>query len=286
MNNLNTGILLTLLTVLLVLAGNALGGAQGAMIAFVFALLMNGWAYWFSDRMVLRMYKASQVTEADAPELYGIVADLTQRARIPMPKVYLIPSPALNAFATGRNPKHAAIAVTQGLLEILDRNELAGVLAHELSHVKNRDILIGTVAATIAGAISMLSSMAQWGAMFGGFSRNGGGRGGNILVVLAVSFMAAIAASLVQLAISRSREYGADAGAAQLVGDPSGLISALRKLEMGAQRVPLASNPATAHLFIVNPLRGGGRMAKLFSTHPPMEERIRRLQGMIGLQHP
>ncbi len=286
MNNLKTGILLTLLTVLLVFAGHALGGPQGAMIAFAFALLMNGWAYWFSDRMVLRMYKASQVTEADAPELYGIVADLTQRARIPMPKVYLIPSPALNAFATGRNPKHAAVAVTQGLLGILDRNELAGVLAHELAHVKNRDILIGTVAATIAGAISMLSSMAQWGAMFGGFSRDGGGRGGNILVVLAVSFMAAIAASLVQLAISRSREYGADAGAARLLGDPSGLISALRKLEMGAQSVPLASNPATAHLFIVNPLRGGGRMAKLFSTHPPMEERIRRLQGMIGLQHP
>jgi heat shock protein HtpX len=284
MNNLKTGILLTLLTVLLVVAGSALGGQHGALIAFVFALLLNGGAYWFSDRVVLRMYKAGEVSEAEAPELYGIVADLTQRARIPMPRVYVIPSQALNAFATGRNPKHAAVAVTEGLLRILDRRELAGVLAHELSHVKHRDILIGTVAATIAGAISMLASMARWGAMFGGFSRDGEGRGGNIFVVLAVSIVAALAATLVQLAISRSREYGADAGAAQLLGDPSGLITALRKLELGAQRVPLASNPATAHLFIVNPLRGGG-MSKLFSTHPPIEERIQRLQGMIGLQH-
>jgi heat shock protein HtpX len=283
MNNLKTGILLTLLTVLLVVAGSMLGGQHGALIAFVFALLMNGGAYWFSDRVVLRMYKAGEVSEAEAPELYGIVADLTQRARIPMPRVYVIPSQALNAFATGRNSKHAAVAVTEGLLRILDRRELAGVLAHELSHVKHRDILIGTVAATIAGAIAMLASMARWGAMFGGFSRDGEGRGGNIFVVLAVSIVAALAATLVQLAISRSREYGADAGAAQLLGDPSGLITALRKLELGAQRVPLASNPATAHLFIVNPLRGGG-MSKLFSTHPPIEERIQRLQGMIGLQ--
>lgn len=283
MNNFKTGLLLTLLTVLLVVAGSVLGGQHGALIAFVFALLMNGGAYWFSDRVVLRMYKAGEVSEAEAPELYGIVADLTQRARIPMPRVYVIPSQALNAFATGRNPKHAAVAVTEGLLRILDRRELAGVLAHELSHVKHRDILIGTVAATIAGAISMLASMARWGAMFGGFSRDGDGRGGNIFVVLAVSIVAALAATLVQLAISRSREYGADAGAARLLGDPSGLITALRKLEQGAQRVPLASNPATAHLFIVNPLRGGG-MNKLFSTHPPIEERIQRLQGMIGLQ--
>jgi heat shock protein HtpX len=283
MNNLKTGILLTLLTVLLVVAGSALGGQHGALIAFVFALLMNGGAYWFSDRVVLRMYKAGEVSEAEAPELYGIVADLTQRARLPMPRVYVIPSQALNAFATGRNPKHAAVAVTEGLLRILDRRELAGVLAHELSHVKNRDILIGTVAATIAGAISMLASMARWGAMFGGFSRDGEGRGGNILVVLAVSIVAALAAAFVQAAISRSREYEADAGAAQLLGDPSGLSSALRKLELGAQRVPLESNPATAHLFIVNPLRGGG-MSKLFSTHPPIEERIQRLQAMIGLQ--
>jgi len=233
---------------------------------------------------VLRMYKAKEVSEAEAPELYGVVSDLTQRARVPMPRVYVIPSPALNAFATGRNPEHAAVAVTEGLLKVLDRHELAGVMAHELSHVKHRDILIGTLAATIAGAISMLASMAQWGAIFGGFSRDGGGRGGNIFFVLLVSIVGALAASLVQMAISRSREYQADAGAARLLGDPTGLVSALRKLEMGAQRVPLDSNPATAHLFIVNPLRGGG-VNKLFSTHPPIEERIQRLQGMVGLQN-
>jgi len=284
MNNFKTGILLTLLTLLLVVVGSALGGQQGAIIAFVFALLMNGSAYWFSDRVVLRMYKAKEVSEAEAPELYGVVSDLTQRARVPMPRVYVIPSPALNAFATGRNPEHAAVAVTEGLLKVLDRHELAGVMAHELSHVKHRDILIGTLAATIAGAISMLASMAQWGAIFGGFSRDGGGRGGNIFFVLLVSIVGALAASLVQMAISRSREYQADAGAARLLGDPTGLVSALRKLEMGAQRVPLDSNPATAHLFIVNPLRGGG-VNKLFSTHPPIEERIQRLQGMVGLQN-
>ncbi len=285
MNNLKTGILLTLLTLLLVFLGSAFGGQQGAIIAFGFALIMNGWAYWFSDRVVLRMYKAQEVSEAQSPELYGVVSDLAQRARIPMPKVYVIPSPALNAFATGRNPEHAAVAVTEGLLRTLDRHELSGVLAHELSHVKHRDILIGTLAATIAGAISMLANMAQWGAMFGGFSRDGGGRGGNIFVVLIVSIVAAFAAALVQMAISRSREYQADAGAARLLGDPTGLISALRKLELGAQRVPLAGNPATAHLFIVNPLRGGG-MSKFFRTHPPVEDRIRALQGMIGLRHP
>ncbi len=285
MNNLKTGILLTLLTLLLVFLGSAFGGQQGAIIAFGFAVVMNGTAYWFSDRMVLRMYKAQEVSEAQSPELYGVVSDLAQRARIPMPKVYVIPSPALNAFATGRNPEHAAVAITEGLLRTLDRHELSGVLAHELSHVKHRDILIGTLAATIAGAISMLANMAQWGALFGGFSRDGGGRGGNIFVVLIVSIVAAFAAALVQMAISRSREYQADAGAARLLGDPTGLISALRKLELGAQRVPLAGNPATAHLFIVNPLRGGG-MSKFFRTHPPIEDRIRALQGMIGLRHP
>ncbi len=181
MNNLKTGILLTLLTLLLVFLGSALGGQQGAIIAFGFAVIMNGSAYWFSDRVVLRMYKAQEVSETQSPELYGVVSDLAQRARIPMPKVYLIPSPALNAFATGRNPEHAAVAITEGLLGTLDRHELAGVVAHELSHVKHRDILIGTLAATIAGAISMLASMAQWGAMFGGFSRGGDSRGGQHL---------------------------------------------------------------------------------------------------------
>lgn len=283
MNAMKTGILLTLLTALLIWLGALFGGQAGMLIAFGFALIMNVSAYWFSDRVVLRMYRAQPISEAEDPELYGIVADLSQRARIPMPKVYVIPSDALNAFATGRNPRHAAVAVTRGLRGKLDRNELTGVLAHELSHVKNRDILIGTVAATIAGAISMFASMAQWGAIFGGFGSDDD-EGGNPIMVFVVSMIAALAASLVQLAISRSREFGADAGAAKLTGDPSGLISALRKLEIGAQRVPLGGNPATAHLFIVSPLRGG-RMSRFFSTHPPVEERIRRLRGIVGLTH-
>jgi heat shock protein HtpX len=283
MNNFRTGFLLILLTVLLVLAGSALGGQQGAIIALVFAAVMNLGAYWWSDKIVLRMYRAREVTEAESPQLYGAVADLAQRASIPMPRVYVIPSPALNAFATGRNPSHAAVAVTEGLLRILDRGELAGVLAHELSHVKHRDILIGSVAATIAGAIAFMGSMARWGAIFGGYGRDGE-RGGNILVVIAVSMLAGVAAMLVQMAISRSREYEADAGAARLLGDPSPLISSLRKLEAGAQQLPLDANPATAHMFIVNPLRGGG-ITKMFSTHPSTEERISRLQAMTGQVH-
>jgi len=284
MNNLKTGILLTLLTVLLVSAGGALGGPQGAAIAFGIAILMNGYAYFRGDKRVLRRYRAAEVTEAEAPVLYGVVANLAQRAQIPMPRVYVIPSPALNAFATGRNPKHASVAVTEGLLKVLDSNELTGVLAHELSHVKHRDILVGTVAATVAGAITLLSSMARWGALFGGFSDDDEGRGGNILVVFVVSTLAAFAAMLVQMAISRSREFEADKGAASLTGDPSGLIGALRKLEVGAQRIAMGGDPATAHMFIVNPLRGGG-IRKLFSTHPPTDERIQRLQGMIGLHN-
>ena len=285
MNNLKTGILLTLLTLLLVFLGSALGGQQGAIIAFGFAVIMNGSAYWFSDRVVLRMYKAQEVSETQSPELYGVVSDLAQRARIPMPKVYLIPSPALNAFATGRNPEHAAVAITEGLLGTLDRHELAGVVAHELSHVKHRDILIGTLAATIAGAISMLASMAQWGAMFGGFSRGGDGRGGNIFAVLIVSIVAAFAASLVQMAISRSREYQADAGAARLLGDPTGLISALRKLELGAPRRPHPRHPPPAPLTPATPPRAAPKH-QVYTTHPPLQERIRALQGMIGLRHP
>jgi heat shock protein HtpX len=237
------------------------------LIAFTFAVGMNVFAYWWSDKLVLRMYRAQEVTEAEDPDLVNVVADLSQRASIPMPRVYRIPSPALNAFATGRNPAHAAVAITDGLRRVLDRGELAAVLAHELSHVKHRDILIGTVAATLAGAISILGTMARWGAIFGGYSRDGEGGGGNILVVLAVSMLAGLAAMFVQMAISRSREYEADAGAARLLGDPTPMISALRKLELGAQRVPLEANPATAHMFIVSPL-GGGRISKLFSTHP------------------
>jgi heat shock protein HtpX len=283
MNNFKTGFLLILLTVLLVLAGSALGGQQGAIIALVFAAVLNLGAYWWSDKIVLRMYRAREVTEAESPQLFGAVADLAQRASIPMPRVYVIPSPALNAFATGRNPSHAAVAVTEGLLRILDRSELAGVLAHELSHVKHRDILIGSIAATIAGAIAFMGSMARWGAIFGGYGRDGD-RGGNILVVLAVSVLAGVAAMLVQMAISRSREYEADAGAARLLGDPGPLVSALRKLEAGAQQLPLDAKPATAHMFIVNPLRGGG-ITRMFSTHPSTDERISRLQSIMGQVH-
>ncbi len=280
MSNLKTAFLLVLLTVLFVGIGTALGGQQGALIALIFAAVMNLGAYWWSDKVVLRMYKAREVSEADAPELYSIVADLTQRARMPMPRVYVIPSPALNAFATGRNPEHAAIAVTDGILGVLDRSELTGVLAHELSHVRHRDILIGSVAATIAGAIAFMASMARWSALFGGFSRDND-RGGNLIVVILVGIVAGVAATVIRLAISRSREFEADAGAARLLGDPTPLITGLQKLEAGAQQVPLNANPATAHMFIVNPLRGG-RMARMFSTHPSSEERIRRLKEMVG----
>lgn len=281
MNNLKTALLLIGLTALLVWLGSALGGAAGAQIAFVFALVMNVGAYWFSDKLVLRMYRAQPVSEAEAPVLYGLVADLAQRAQIPMPAVYVIPDPGLNAFATGRSPSHAAIAVTDGLLRSLDRSELAGVLAHELSHVRHRDILIGTVAATLVGAVTMLSNMAQWSAMFGGLHRSDDEGGGNPLVTLAVAVVAGIAATLLQLAVSRSREYEADAGAARMLGDPRPLISALRKLEYAAERVPMQASPASAHLFIVNPLRGGG-MSRWFSTHPDIQERIRALEALGG----
>jgi heat shock protein HtpX len=264
-----------------VVIGMWLGGQNGAVIAFGFAVVMNMGAYWFSDRIVLRMYKASEVTEAESPELYSVVADLAQRAQLPMPKVYVIPGDSLNAFATGRNPSHAAVAVTEGLLRNLDRSELSGVLAHELSHVKHRDILIGSIAATLAGAIGVLASMARWGAIFGGGRSDNGG--GGIIGVLVVSMVAALSASLVQMAVSRSREFEADAGAARLLGDPQPLISALRKLEIGAERIPMHANQATAHMFIVSPLRGGG-VSKLFSTHPPVDERVRRLQDLVGIR--
>ncbi len=280
MNNLKTGLLLTALSVLFVYVGFLLGGQAGAGLALGLAVVMNLGAFWWSDKLVLRMYKAREVTEAEAPELYSIVADLAQRAQLPMPRVYVMPSPALNAFATGRSPSHAAVAVTEGLLQVLDRGELSGVLAHELSHVQHRDILIGSVAATLAAGISFLGMFARWGAIFGG-GRDGGG-GGNILVVFLVSILAGLAAMVVQMAISRSREFEADAGAARLLGDPTPLISALRKLEVGAERIPMQANQATAHMFIVSPLRGGG-MVRWFSTHPSTEERVKRLQGMLGI---
>ena len=267
------------LTVLLVLVGNVIGGRNGAIYFFIFAALMNFITYWFSDKIVLRMYRAKEVSQSEAPELHGIVAELTSKASLPMPKVYIMQNDTPNAFATGRNPEHAAVAVTTGILRILSKEELMGVIGHELSHIQHRDILISTIAATMAGAISMLSSMARWGAIFGGGrSDEEGGGGGNILVVLLVSIFASIAAMLIQMAISRSREYMADEGGAHL-SHPLSLAKALGKLEVAAKRIPMEANPSTAHMFIVNPLRGGGVLS-LFSTHPPIEERIAKLEEM------
>jgi heat shock protein HtpX len=281
MNTTKTIVLMVGLTVLLVLIGGAFGGRQGMILAFIFAGAMNMFSYWFSDKVVLRMYNAQEVTEAEAPMLWGVTHDLALKMNMPMPKVYVIPSDAPNAFATGRNPNHAAVAATEGILRLLTREELEGVMAHELGHVRNRDILIGTIAATIAGAISMLANMAQWAMIFGGGGRRDDreGGGGGLIAGIAMIILAPIAAALIQMAISRSREYEADASGARLCGNPMWLASALRKLHAGSQRVPLDANPATAHMFIVNPLRGGG-MVNLFSTHPPIEERIARLESM------
>jgi heat shock protein HtpX len=279
MNTLKTVALLTFLTVLLVFVGGALGGRSGMIIAFGMALVMNFVSYWFSDKIVLAMYKAQPVTESQAPELYGSVRRLSQKAGLPMPKVYIMPEEALNAFATGRNPEHGVVAVTEGILRALSREELEGVLAHELAHIKHRDILTGTIVATIAGAISMLAQMAHWALLFGG-GRRDDDEGGSPIVALVMMIVAPIAAMLVQMAISRTREYEADRGGAQIAGNPFGLVNALQKLEQGAQVVPMHdAKPATAHMFIVNPLTGGGLM-KLFSTHPPIADRVRRLREM------
>jgi len=282
MNTTKTIVLMVGLTVLLVFLGGAFGGRQGMMYAFIFALGMNLFSYWFSDKIVLRMYNAREATEAEAPMLWAVTHNLALKMNMPMPKVYVIPSDAPNAFATGRNPKHAAVAATEGILRLLTREELEGVMAHELGHVRNRDILIGTIAAAMAGAISLLANMAQWAMIFGGFGGrrdenegNGGMIGGILMIILAP-----IAAALIQMAISRSREYEADATGARICGNPLWLASALRKLHLGSQRVPLDANPATAHMFIVNPLHGGG-LVNLFSTHPPIEDRIARLEKMV-----
>jgi heat shock protein HtpX len=283
MNDLKTGILLIALTALLVWFGSLVGGATGAMVAFGIAVAMNVGAYWWSDRVVLRMYRAQEVSEANAPGLYRAVAGLAQRATLPMPRVYVIPDPGLNAFATGRNASHAAVAVTEGLLRSLNERELAGVLAHELCHVRHRDILIGTVAATLVGAVSMLGNWVQWGAMFGGLGRSDDEEGGgsNPLLLLLFGMVAGLGATLIQLAISRSREYEADAGAARLLGDARPLISALRKLELGAQQLPVHASQATAHMFIVSPLRGES-FSRLFSTHPGTDDRVRALEALQG----
>jgi len=282
MNRFKTTLLLSLLTVLLVFMGGAIGGQGGMLIAFVMAAVMNFGSYWFSDKLVLRMYNAQEITRADNPAFYEMVERLASRAGLPMPKVYIIPDQSPNAFATGRNPQHAAVAATEGILRILSPEELEGVMAHELGHVKNRDILISTIAATFAGAISMIGSMLQWGAMMGagrGDDEEGGGIGG-LVGSLAMAILAPIAAMLIQMAVSRSREYLADATGAQISGRPQSLASALAKLQNASQAIPMQeARPATAHMFIVNPLTGGGLMS-LFSTHPPMEERIARLQAM------
>ena len=283
MNGFRTTILLAALTALVVWIGHMFGGPNGAVLALVLAGGMNFFSYWFSDKIVLKMYGAQEVTANDDPELYGIVQDLAGRAGLPMPRVYVIPEETPNAFATGRNPQHAAVAVTQGIRRILNKRELAGVLGHELSHVKNRDILVSTIAATLAGAISYLAHMAQWAAIFGGGSRDREEGGSNIFGLLFMMIVAPLAAMLIQMAVSRSREYMADTGGAKVTGDPLALASALRKLHMGAQNIPLQVNDATAnstaHMFIVNPLTGS-RLASLFSTHPQMEERIARLEAM------
>ena len=277
MNTLKTMVLLVTLTVLFIFIGALLGGRSGMTIALFIALAMNFFAYWFSDKIVLGMYGAREVSEAEAPELYSIVRTLSQKAGLPIPKVYIIDADQPNAFATGRNPRHGAVAVTTGIMRLLDRNELAGVISHELAHIKNRDILVSTIAATIAGAISYLAQMAQWAMIFGG--RRDDDEGGNPIAAFVMMIVAPIAAMLVQLAISRTREYGADAGGARIVGNPLYLANALKKLHYASQRIPLEANPATSHMFIVNPLSGGG-FAKLFSTHPPIEERIARLEAM------
>jgi heat shock protein HtpX len=275
-NTLKTGLLLVVLAAILMAIGGAIGGRSGLTIALMFALIMNFFSYWFSDRIVLMMTGAQEVSEAEAPQLFGTIRRLTQRAQLPMPRVYHIASPVPNAFATGRNPQHAAVAVTDGLLRLLDQREVEGVLAHELAHVKNRDTLTMTVTATIASAVMYLAHMAQWAAIFGGFSRDEEERGGG-LGLLVAALVAPLAATLVQMAISRSREYAADATGAALAGSPYGLADALEKLAYAAERVPADVTPAMAHLFIVNPLRGRN-FATLFSTHPPIEERVQRLR--------
>jgi len=280
MNHFKTFILMLVLTGIFILVGTAIGGRSGAIYAFIFAGLINFVMYWFSDKIVLRMYRAKEVSQGEAPELCQIVGELVNKASLPMPKVYIIENDTPNAFATGRNPEHAAVAVTTGILRILSKEEVMGVIGHELSHIKHRDILISTIAATMAGAISMLASMARWGAIFGVGRSNDeeGGGGGNFLFVLIFTMVASIAAMLIQMAISRSREYLADEGGARLA-HPLSLAKALGKLDMAAKRIPMKANPSTAHMFIVSPLRGGG-VVSLFSTHPPIQERIARLEEM------
>ncbi len=274
-----TTLLLTLLTVVLLLIGNSLGGQVGLIIALVLAAAMNFSAYFFSDRIALSTYNAQPATREQVPRVYRILEGLTARENLPMPKVYVIPTDAPNAFATGRNPRHASVAVTRGILDLLDDAELQGVLGHELGHVRNRDILISSTAATIAGAIMLLARMAGWAALFGGFGGERDGEEGGILGALALMIVAPIAAMLIQLAISRSREYAADASGAKWTGDPAALARALEKLEANSRRRPMLATPSTAHLFIIQPVTREW-IANLFSTHPPIPKRIERLSRM------
>jgi heat shock protein HtpX len=278
MNTLKTMVLMVSLSLILVAIGSVLGGKSGMTFALIMACGMNFFAYWFSDKIVLKMYRAREVNEAEAPDLFAIVRKLAVGAGLPLPRVYIIDEAQPNAFATGRNPEHGAVAVTTGIMRILTREELEGVIAHELAHIKHRDILVGTVAATIAAAISYVAQMAQWAMIFGGRSSDEE-EGGSPVAAIVMMIVGPIAALLVQMAISRSREYDADQYGAKISGNPLYLAGALRKLHAASQQIPLAATPATAHMFIVNPLSGRG-IVKLFSTHPPMEERIARLEKM------
>jgi heat shock protein HtpX len=283
LNNIKTAFWMALLTIILVVAGRVVAGDAGMLITFGLAVVLNGVAYWFSDRIALGMARAQEVSQAEAPRLHAIVDQLALRYGIPKPRVYVSPDPTPNAFATGRNPRHAAVVVNQGLLELLNDRELAGVLAHELGHVNNRDILISSVVAVLAGAITLIANLAQWSLWFGGSGRDDrNGSPFGLIAVLLTALLAPLAATLVQLAVSRSREYEADATGAHISGDPHALASALSKLDQVTRRVasPVAQ-PAFAHLYIVNPL-SGGTLASLFSTHPPVEERIRRLEAMAA----
>jgi heat shock protein HtpX len=277
-NQIRTTVLLTIMTVVIMLVGKMIGGTGGMMIALVIAGGMNFFSYWYSDKIVLKMYKAKEATEAEASLAYRMVDVLSKEAGLPMPKVYIIPQDSPNAFATGRNPENAVVAVTRGLLNTMNPDELAGVLAHELGHIKNRDILIGTIAATMAGAIMMLATMAKWSAIFGGFRGDDDDGGGGFIGLIAMAIIAPLAASLIQMAISRSREYLADSTAASITGNTEGLASALEKLGAYSRQIPMKAEPATAHMFITNPLAGQNLM-KFFSTHPPIEERVARLRG-------
>ncbi len=283
-NRLKTALLLTCLTLLMVAMGSALGGKAGMVLAFFLACAMNFFSYWFSDKIVLRLYGAREITESGHPTFYNTVVRLAAQAGLPMPRVFIIPSESPNAFATGRNPRHAAVAATEGILRILSPEELEGVMAHELAHVGNRDILISTIAATFAGAISMVGNMLQWGAMLGaGRHDEESESAGGLVGSLVLAIVAPMAALLIQMAVSRSREYLADETGARICGRPLALANALRKLHSAAQMIPMEdSRPASAHLFIVNPLSGGGLLS-LFSTHPPIEERVRRLEAMVNM---